>query len=66
MTTTNELPKHVQRALNHLAHARALLHEVSQRERLRREIDELLAQGMSPTEALEHLRANPPVVDPGY
>jgi hypothetical protein len=37
MTTTNELPKHVQRALNTIAHARALLHEVSQRDRLRRE-----------------------------
>ncbi|MCL6690593.1 hypothetical protein M8R19_17940 [Pseudomonas sp. R3.Fl] len=66
MTTTNELPKHVQRALNTIAHARALLHEVSQRDRLRREIDDLLSRGMSHADALEHLRANPPIVDPNY
>ncbi|WP_171434075.1 hypothetical protein [Pseudomonas aeruginosa] len=66
MTITNELPKRVQRALNTIAHARGLLHEVSQRDRLRREIDDLLASGMSHTDALEHLRTNPPIVDPKY
>ncbi|MNZ70881.1 hypothetical protein D3C78_892320 [compost metagenome] len=66
MTTTTELSKPLLRALNTIAHARALQYEVTQRYLVRKEIDELLARGMSPAEALEHLRSNPPVLDPGY
>lgn len=66
MTNDNTLPKPVQRALNQLAHCRALMHEAQARARLRREIDELLGQGMSHADALEHLRTNPPTVDPQY
>ena len=64
---TIELPKPIQRALNQIAHSRALLHQVEERMRLSREIEALLAQGLTPAEALAagpmpafaHLGANP-------
>ncbi len=66
MTHENALPKPIKKALNQLAHCRALMHEAQVRTNLQREIDDLLARGMTPAEALEHLRANPPTVDPQY
>jgi len=64
--SNEHLPKPIQRALNQIAHSRALLHQVGERARLSREIDALLASGLTPTEALEQLRSNPPFVDPQY
>lgn len=63
---TIELPKPIQRALNQIAHSRALLHQVEERMRLSREIEALLAQGLTPAEVLERLRADPPFTDPQY
>lgn len=62
----NELPAEIGQALNQLARCRSLLYEAEARSRIRTEIDELLAQGMSPADALEHLRANPPVLSPNF
>lgn len=64
--SNEHLPKPIQRALNQIAHSRALLHQAEERSRLSREIDALLASGLTPAEALEQLRANPPFVDPQY
>lgn len=63
---TIELPKPIQRALNQIAHSRALLRQCEERMRLSREIEALLAEGLTPSEALERLRTNPPFVDPQY
>ncbi|MGE8052332.1 hypothetical protein ACQKPT_29120 [Pseudomonas monteilii] len=60
------LPKPVQRALNQIAHGRALLRQMEERERLSKEIDRLLASGMSATEALHQIRSAPPYVAPDY
>lgn len=62
----NHLPKPVQRALNQIAHTRALLRQIEERERLSQEIDRLLASGLSATEALEQIRSAPPYVAPDY
>jgi len=66
MSNDVELPRPVRAALNQIAHARGQLHAITQKERLRREIEALLAEGLSAEEALERLRCNPPVVDPKY
>jgi hypothetical protein len=60
------LPKTIQQALNQIAHSRALLFQASCRERIRHEIDEMLAKGMTHQQAIDALRANPPTVDPQY
>lgn len=60
------LPKDVRRVLNHLAHCRALSYYSQCRLRIQHEIDELLAQGLTAEQALEKLRTDPPLVDPGY
>lgn len=60
------LPKPIQQALNQIAHSRALLYQAECRERIRKEIDGLLAQGMTHEQAIAALRANPPTVDPRY
>lgn len=60
------IPKHVQRALNQIAHSRALLRQVEERMALQREIDKMLAAGMTAEAALQQLRDNPPFVDPNY
>jgi len=60
------LPKPVQRALNQIAHTRALLRQMEERERLSREIERLLASGLSATEALEQIRTAPPYSAPDY
>ncbi|MBA6101707.1 hypothetical protein [Pseudomonas monteilii] len=60
------LPKPVQRALNQIAHTRALLRQIEERERLGKEIDQLLASGMSAAEALEQIRTAPPYKAPDY
>lgn len=65
MTDTN-LPKPIKRALNQLAYSRALLHQAHQRTILRSEIDRLIASGLSPADALEQLRANPPALAPNF
>jgi len=64
--SNEHLPKPIQRALNQIAHSRALLHQAEERSRLSREIDTLLASGLTPAEALERLRKDPPFVDPRY
>lgn len=66
MSNNEHLPKPIQRALNQIAHSRALLHQMEERMRLSREIDRLLAEGLTPAEALEKLRTDPPFVDPRY
>lgn len=60
------LPKPVQRALNQIAHSRALLRQMEERERLSKEIDRLLASGLTPAQALEQIRSAPPFVTPDY
>ncbi|WP_447902136.1 hypothetical protein [Pseudomonas serbica] len=60
------LPKPIQQALNQIAHSRALLYQAACRDKIRKEIDELLAQGLSHQEAIEALRSNPPTIDPNY
>lgn len=60
------LPKSIQQALNQIAHSRALLYQAACRDRIRKEIDGFLAQGMSHQQAIEALRTNPPTIDPGY
>ncbi|HDS0961188.1 TPA: hypothetical protein QDZ28_004984 [Pseudomonas putida] len=60
------LPKPVQRALNQIAHSRALLRQMEERERLSKEIDRLLASGLSAAEALEKIRSAPPYKAPDY
>jgi hypothetical protein len=60
------LPKPIQQALNQIAHSRALLYQAACRDKIRKEIDELLASGMSHQEAIEALRTNPPTIDPTY
>lgn len=66
MPLETKIPKPVQRAINQLAHSRAQLHQAYQRELLRQEIDQLIASGLSPEQALERLRTNPPVVAPNF
>ena len=66
MSNNEHLPKPIQRALNQIAHSRALVRQVEERMRLSREIDALLAEGLTPAEALERLRTNPPFGDPQY
>lgn len=58
------LPKPIQRALNQIAHSRSLLRQIEERERLSKEIDRLLASGLSAAEALEQVRAAPPYEPP--
>ncbi|WP_282348882.1 hypothetical protein [Pseudomonas sp. PS01301] len=60
------LPKPIQRALNQIAHSRALLRQMGERERLSKEIDRLLAGGLSAAEALEQMRSAPPYIAPDY
>ncbi|MGG5291338.1 hypothetical protein [Pseudomonas shirazensis] len=60
------LPKPVQRALNQIAHTRALLRQIEERERLSKEVDRLLANGLSAAEALEQIRSAPPYSAPDY
>lgn len=60
------LPKPIQQALNQIAHSRALLYQAACRDQIRKEIDTLLASGMSHKDAIEALRASPPTVDPDY
>ncbi|MFO2466120.1 hypothetical protein OOJ96_22405 [Pseudomonas sp. 15FMM2] len=60
------LPKSIQQALNQIAHSRALLYQAACRDKIRKEIDELLARGISHQEAIEALRTNPPTIDPAY
>lgn len=62
----DHLPKPIRSALNQIAHSRALAHQAEERMRLSREIDELLAKGLTAEQALEQLRTNPPFVDPMY
>lgn len=64
--SNEHLPKPIQRALNQIAHSRALLHQAEERMRLAREIDALLAKGLTAEQALDQLRTNPRFVDPGY
>ena len=66
MANDAHLPKPVRRALNQIAHCRAIAHQSQQRLRLAREIDQLLAEGLTAEQALERLRNNPPLVDPDY
>lgn len=66
MTNTKHLPKYVRRALNQIAHCRALSHQAQEQMRLCQEIDRLLADGLSAEAALERLRGNPPITDLGY
>lgn len=54
----DQLPKSVQRALNQIAHARAVLRSMEERERLRHELRELVETGMSYDDAIATLRAN--------
>lgn len=65
MSHTN-LTKPVQRALNQIAHTRALLRQMEERERLSKEIERLLASGLSAAEALEQIRTAPPYSAPDY
>ncbi|KPX83102.1 Uncharacterized protein ALO59_03580 [Pseudomonas amygdali pv. mellea] len=60
------LPKPIQRALNQIAHSRSLLYQAACRDQIRKEIDTLLARGMSHQDAIEPLRACPPTLDPDY
>lgn len=60
------LPRPIQQALNQIAHSRALLYQAECRDHIRKEIDALLASGMTHEQAIEALRANPPTVDPSY
>lgn len=60
------LPKPVQRALNQIAHSRALLRQMEARERLSKEIDRLLATGLSAAEALAKIRSATPYKAPDY
>lgn len=64
--SNEHLPKPIQRALNQIAYSRALAHQMEERMILGKEIDALLAKGLTPSEALEQLRTNPPFVDPRY
>ncbi|WP_175651024.1 hypothetical protein [Pseudomonas sp. Marseille-P9899] len=64
--TNVHLPKPIQRALNQIAHSRALLRQMQEREQLSREIDRLLAEGKTPAEALEAIRSAPPFTPPDY
>jgi len=64
--TNTHLPKPIQRALNQIAHSRALLRQMQEREQLSREIDRLLAEGKTPGEALEMIRRAPPFTSPDY
>lgn len=66
MNSNKHLPKPIRQALNQIAHSRAMLHQMEERMRMSREIDALLAEGLTPAEALERLRNDPPFVDPDY
>ena len=61
-----QLSKPIQRALNQIAHSRALLRQMEERERLSKEIDRLLASGLSAAEALEQIRSALPYKAPDY
>lgn len=62
MTNTKSLPKHVRRALNQIAHCRALNHQAEERMRLCQEINQLMTEGLSADAALERLRCNQSIV----
>lgn len=64
--SNTHLPKPIQRALNQIAHSRSLLRQIEERERLSKEIDRLLASGLSAAEALERVRTAPPYEPPAY
>ncbi|KPB52924.1 hypothetical protein ACQZ2G_03905 [Pseudomonas viridiflava] len=66
ITKPETLPKPIQQALNQIAHSRSLLYQAACRDQIRKEIDTLLASGMSNQDAIEALRASPPTIDPGY
>ncbi|KTB75354.1 MULTISPECIES: hypothetical protein [Pseudomonas] len=66
ITKPETLPKPIQRALNQIAHSRSLLYQAACRDQIRKEIDTLLARGMSHQDAIEALRACPPTLDPDY
>ncbi|RMN65154.1 hypothetical protein ALQ54_01028 [Pseudomonas syringae] len=66
ITKPETLPKPIQRALNQIAHSRPLLYQAACRDQIRKEIDTLLARGMSHQDAIEPLRACPPTLDPDY
>ncbi|RMU64710.1 hypothetical protein ALP25_03444 [Pseudomonas syringae pv. syringae] len=66
ITKPETLPKPIQQALNQIAHSRSLLYQTACRDQIRKEIDTLLASGMSHQEAIEALRASPPTLDPDY
>ncbi|RMP65719.1 hypothetical protein ALQ20_02548 [Pseudomonas syringae pv. atrofaciens] len=63
---SDTLPKPIQQALNRIAHSRSLLYQAACRDQIRKEIDILLASGMTHKDAIETLRASPPTLDPGY
>lgn len=60
------LPRPIQQALNQIAHSRSLLYQAECRDRIRKDIDAMLASGMSHEAAIEALRTNPPTIDPKY
>ncbi|WP_236630359.1 hypothetical protein [Pseudomonas syringae] len=66
ITKPETLSKPIQRALNHIAHSRSLLYQAACRDQIRKEIDTLLARGMSHQDAIEPLWACPPTLDPDY
>lgn len=63
MTNSRNLPKHVRRALNQIAHCRALSHQADERLRLYQEISQLLNEGLSADAALDRLRCNQSAVN---
>ncbi|RMN24725.1 hypothetical protein ALQ62_03297 [Pseudomonas coronafaciens pv. zizaniae] len=65
-TKPETLPKPIQQALNQIAHSRSLLYQAACRDQIRKEIDTLLASGMSHQDAIEALRDRPPTLDPDY
>lgn len=66
MLKPEPLPRPIQQALNQIAHSRALLYQAECRDQIRKEIDALLATGMTHKDAIEALRTNPPTIDPMY
>ena len=59
-------PKPIQREINQLAHARALIYESQVRMHIRQQIREMKNSGISYEDAIQKLYENPPFVDPGY
>jgi len=61
-----EIPAPLGQALNQVARCRAILYEAEARTRIRTEIDELLAQGLTSEEVLRRIREHALVPDPQY